>query len=150
VDGLAHNVLPTVIEILADGDHVLMVGPAGTGKSHIAHQAADALGMEFYSISLTAATPPSMITGYMDADLRDSALIGCRGHDYFFVALSCDFLVDRWPVRGWSVHPMGAGAWLASSGIGRLELLRRGDRRRDRPGGRRAPRFGEITGYHTI
>ena len=50
VDGLAHRVLPTVIEILGDGDHVLMVGPAGTGKSHIAHQAADALGMEFYSI----------------------------------------------------------------------------------------------------
>lgn len=66
VEGLAHKVLATVIKRMLR-KHVLMVGPAGTGKSHIAHQAADALGMEFYSISLTPQTPASAITGYMTA-----------------------------------------------------------------------------------
>lgn len=66
VEGLAHKVLATVIKRL-NRKNVLMVGPAGTGKSHIAHQAADALGFEFYSISLTPQTPASAITGYMTA-----------------------------------------------------------------------------------
>ena len=67
VEGFIHNVLPLVIQILNDEDHVIMVGPAGTGKSHIAGQAAEALGMEFGSISLTPQTPTSAITGYMTA-----------------------------------------------------------------------------------
>jgi cobaltochelatase CobS len=66
VEGLAHKSLPVVIRRL-QRKNVLMVGPAGTGKSHIAHQAADALGMEFYSISLTPQTPASSIVGYMTA-----------------------------------------------------------------------------------
>jgi cobaltochelatase CobS len=66
VEGLAHKSLPVIIKRMLR-KHVLMVGPAGTGKSHIAHQAADALGMEFYSISLTPQTPASSIVGYMTA-----------------------------------------------------------------------------------
>jgi cobaltochelatase CobS len=66
IEGLAHKALATVIKRL-NRKHVLMVGPAGTGKSHIAHQAADALGFDFYSISLTPQTPASAITGYMSA-----------------------------------------------------------------------------------
>jgi len=66
VEGLAHTMLPVVIKRLVR-KHVLMVGPAGTGKSHIAHQAADALGLEFYSISLTPQTPASAIVGYCTA-----------------------------------------------------------------------------------
>src|SRR5579859_5263851 len=67
VEGLAHKALPLVITILSDGDHVLMVGPAGTGKSHIAHQAADALGLESHGISLSPQTPASALLGYMQA-----------------------------------------------------------------------------------
>jgi len=66
VEGLAHKSLAVVIRRL-QRKNVLMVGPAGTGKSHIAHQAADAIGLEFYSISLTPQTPASSITGYMTA-----------------------------------------------------------------------------------
>jgi cobaltochelatase CobS len=66
VEGLAHKILPTVIKRL-NRKHVMMVGPAGTGKSHIAHQAADALGLPFYSISLTASTMPTELKGYMSA-----------------------------------------------------------------------------------
>lgn len=67
LEGFAHKVLPTVIAILGIGKHVMMVGPAGTGKSHIASQAAEALGLESYSISLSPQTPTSAILGYMTA-----------------------------------------------------------------------------------
>lgn len=67
LEGLAHKILPVVITILNSGDNVMMVGPAGTGKSHIAGQAAEALGLESYSISLSPQTPTSSILGYMQA-----------------------------------------------------------------------------------
>jgi cobaltochelatase CobS len=67
IEGLTHKTLPDVIDILADGDHVMMVGPAGTGKSHIAGQAAEALGLPAYSISLSPQTPTSALLGYMTA-----------------------------------------------------------------------------------
>jgi cobaltochelatase CobS len=67
VEGLAHKMLPVVITILSTGKHVMMVGPAGTGKSHIASQAAEALSLPAYSISLSPQTPTSAILGYMTA-----------------------------------------------------------------------------------
>lgn len=67
LEGPCHKMLPVVITILATGKHVMMVGPAGTGKSHIASQAAEALGLPGYSISLSPQTPTSAILGYMTA-----------------------------------------------------------------------------------
>jgi cobaltochelatase CobS len=67
VEGLVHKMLPVVITILSTGKHVMMVGPAGTGKSHIAGQAAEALGLASYSISLSPQTPMSALLGYMTA-----------------------------------------------------------------------------------
>lgn len=67
VEGLAHKMLPAVIKILSVRKHVMMVGPAGTGKSHIGHQAADALGLPFYAISVGPTMTESRIIGYKDA-----------------------------------------------------------------------------------
>lgn len=67
IDGATHPELATVVAALDAGEHVLMVGPAGTGKSTIADQAAEALGLEFYSLSLSPQTPTSQIVGYMQA-----------------------------------------------------------------------------------
>ena len=67
VEGLCHKILPVVIKVLSAGLHVLMVGPAGTGKSHIAHQSAEALGLESHGISLSPQTPASSLLGYMQA-----------------------------------------------------------------------------------
>lgn len=66
IDG-AHNRLPVILKIIAQRLHVLMVGPAGTGKSTIADQSAEALGLSYYSISLSPQTPASSILGYMQA-----------------------------------------------------------------------------------
>jgi cobaltochelatase CobS len=67
-EGLTHCQLADVIGILASGEHVMMVGPAGTGKSTIAHQASEAIGLRYFAISVCPTTPESKIFGYNDAN----------------------------------------------------------------------------------
>ncbi|GAB2576990.1 hypothetical protein GCM10027168_07420 [Streptomyces capparidis] len=67
VGGHTHAVLPDVLLALGAGCHVLLVGPAGTGKSMMARQAAQAFGQEFHALSLGPTTPMSKIFGYYDA-----------------------------------------------------------------------------------
>lgn len=67
IDGTTHRQLGDVIAAVSSGEHVMMVGPAGTGKSHIAGQAAEAVGLASYSISLSPQTPASALLGYMQA-----------------------------------------------------------------------------------
>jgi cobaltochelatase CobS len=64
----AHVKLADVVTDILAGEHVLMVGPAGTGKSTLAEQAAEALGLAYYAISLSPMTPASQILGYMQAE----------------------------------------------------------------------------------
>jgi cobaltochelatase CobS len=68
IDGPTHQAFPEVLEWLSCGEHVLMVGPAGTGKSTIAKQCADALALEYGAISLNPQTPKSDLFGYKDAN----------------------------------------------------------------------------------
>lgn len=63
----SHQVLAKVIKAAAAGCNVFLVGPAGSGKSTIAHQAAQALGIAFHALSLGPTTPTSKLFGYMDA-----------------------------------------------------------------------------------
>lgn len=47
------------------GINILLVGPAGCGKTHLAHQVAEALGRQFASISCTAGMSESALQGWM-------------------------------------------------------------------------------------
>lgn len=67
VEGLTHERLGAVTRALLRGEHVAMVGPAGTGKSTIGEQASEALGLPFYALSVGPQTSESKIFGYMDA-----------------------------------------------------------------------------------
>ncbi|MEV0779625.1 AAA family ATPase [Streptomyces sp. NPDC050428] len=67
VTGHTHAVLPDVLLALGAGCHVLLVGPAGTGKSMMAQQAAQGFEQEFHALSLGPTTPMSKIFGYYDA-----------------------------------------------------------------------------------
>ena len=67
VSGHTHAVFPDVLLALGAGCQVLLVGPAGTGKSMMAQQAAEAFGQEFHALSLGPTTPMSKIFGYYDA-----------------------------------------------------------------------------------
>lgn len=68
IDGNSHVKVADVLTDLMAGEHVMMVGPAGTGKSTIASQCAEGLGVAYYSISLSPMTPASQILGYMQAE----------------------------------------------------------------------------------
>jgi cobaltochelatase CobS len=67
VEGLKHKQLEQLITYCALRLNPLLVGMAGTGKTHAAEQTAEALGLPFYSMSVGAQTSKSDIIGYMDA-----------------------------------------------------------------------------------
>ncbi|WP_153452065.1 AAA family ATPase [Streptomyces smaragdinus] len=67
ISGHSHVVLPDVLLALGAGCHVMLVGPAGTGKSMMAQQAAEGFGQEFHALSLGPTTPMSKVFGYYDA-----------------------------------------------------------------------------------
>ena len=63
VEGLAHPALEEVVDLLASGEPVFMPGPTGSGKTHLAAQAATALGLKFSAISCTAGMSESQLLG---------------------------------------------------------------------------------------
>lgn len=67
VTGLKHKQLEQLITYAAMRLHPLLVGMAGTGKTHAGEQCAVALGLKFYSMSVGAQTSKSDIIGYMSA-----------------------------------------------------------------------------------
>jgi AAA domain (dynein-related subfamily) len=68
---LHHALLPELVTILGETDlNILLVGPAGSGKSTLVEQAASALGLDFHALSMGPTTPTSKIFGYMDAQGR--------------------------------------------------------------------------------
>ncbi|GAA2135424.1 hypothetical protein GCM10009760_13960 [Kitasatospora kazusensis] len=68
VERETHRLLPDVLLALGAACHLLLVGPAGTGKSHMAKHAAAALGLSFHALSLGPTTPMSKVFGYLDAE----------------------------------------------------------------------------------
>jgi MoxR-like ATPase len=71
-DGSAHkvegHVRPEFKKILTRasiGINILLVGPAGCGKTHLAHQVAEALGRPFASVSCTAGMSESALQGWL-------------------------------------------------------------------------------------
>lgn len=66
IEGTAHALLDNVAKRAAlRKANILLVGPAGCGKSHLAEQVAEALGLEFGSISCTAGMSESQLLGWL-------------------------------------------------------------------------------------
>lgn len=72
VKGVLHEKFDTIVNILCDRENgmeaVYLYGPAGTGKSFIAQQAAKVLGVEYYESN--SVTDETKITGFIDANGR--------------------------------------------------------------------------------
>ena len=67
IDGVTHQNFDLLVKTVNAGLPVYMVGPAGTGKTHSAQLASEALGLDFYSISVGSQTSKSDLIGYMSA-----------------------------------------------------------------------------------
>lgn len=65
VEGRVHNVFIDVAQLLKTGSHVYLHGPAGTGKTYLAKQAAAALGLEYFSDQKVA--NEYQLTGFVNA-----------------------------------------------------------------------------------
>lgn len=65
--GRQHFQFPKVLGALSQGIHMMLVGPAGTGKSTIAEKASEALGLDFSSKSCTSQTTEASLVGFMNA-----------------------------------------------------------------------------------
>lgn len=68
VEGLKHRQLEQLINYAALRLSPLLVGMAGTGKTHAGEQTATALGLDFFAMSVGAQTSKSDIIGYMAAN----------------------------------------------------------------------------------
>jgi cobaltochelatase CobS len=65
LEGYARQELKEVLGLAAHRLNVMMVGPAGCGKTFIARQAAEALDLRFGSISCSAGMSESHLTGWL-------------------------------------------------------------------------------------
>lgn len=65
--GLCHKAYPVILQHIAAADHVYLVGPAGTGKTHMAEAAARALELDFAAISCGPTTSKIDLLGYRNA-----------------------------------------------------------------------------------
>lgn len=65
--GRQHERFPVMLTALAAGSHVLLVGPAGTGKTTAARMAAKALGLAFRCVSVGPQTSKADLLGFIDA-----------------------------------------------------------------------------------
>src|SRR6266496_4472592 len=63
MDGKVHEKFAEILNLAAQRMEILMVGPAGCGKSHLAEQIAKALGLRLGSISCSAGMSEGQITG---------------------------------------------------------------------------------------
>lgn len=68
IQGLRHTQLEELIKYATLRLPVLMVGMAGTGKTHAAEQVAEALGLNHYTMSVGAQTSKSDIIGFVHAN----------------------------------------------------------------------------------
>jgi midasin (ATPase involved in ribosome maturation) len=68
IEGIQHYTFPKVLVNVTEGVSSYLVGPAGTGKSTIAENVSQALGLDFSSQSVSSQTTVSNLVGYMSAN----------------------------------------------------------------------------------
>lgn len=68
IEGRPHKKLNTLVQILNQRVHTMMVGPAGSGKTTAASQAAEVLELDYYEASMGPATSQWDLFGYRSPD----------------------------------------------------------------------------------
>jgi hypothetical protein len=65
IEGLVHPKFDEILQLAQARKHIFLPGPAGCGKSHLAGQVAEALGLRFGFISCSAGMSESQLLGRM-------------------------------------------------------------------------------------
>ena len=68
VGGVQHFLFPKVLGAVSQGVNLWLVGPAGTGKSTIGEQVAEALSLPFSAVNCTSTMTETALKGYNDAN----------------------------------------------------------------------------------
>jgi cobaltochelatase CobS len=68
MDGPTHADFEKVVKIVGVGLHAYLVGPPGTGKTTLAGQVAEALGLQFGVVQCDPTMPASKLFGFIDAN----------------------------------------------------------------------------------
>jgi cobaltochelatase CobS len=66
--GVQHKAFADIMMSISARCNTFLVGPAGTGKTTMVQQVADALGLRFHAENLTAATTEYSLKGFTDAN----------------------------------------------------------------------------------
>lgn len=64
VKGITHEIFPKVLKAVSRGQHIWMTGSSGSGKTTIAEQVAESLGVKFSSDSYNSQSSKADIKGY--------------------------------------------------------------------------------------
>lgn len=75
VTGAAHPQLEKVVRKLAIGQPVFCPGPTGSGKSFLAKQAAEALGLEFYTVGCSIGMTEGSLVGRSQPEGANGAFV---------------------------------------------------------------------------
>ncbi len=68
MQGAVHEKFADIVKHVAIRDHVMLVGPAGSGKTTTCEQVATALELDFYCKSVCSQTSKAELLGYQDAN----------------------------------------------------------------------------------
>lgn len=68
IEGAVHEKFADIVKHVAIRDHVMLVGPAGSGKTTTCEQVATALELDFYCKSVCSQTSKAELLGYQDAN----------------------------------------------------------------------------------
>lgn len=66
--GVQHSQFENLLKVVGANLPVLLVGPAGTGKTYAAEAVAEAFALSFHSIAVGSQTSKSDLQGYLDAN----------------------------------------------------------------------------------
>ncbi|WP_124712933.1 AAA family ATPase [Mycolicibacterium nivoides] len=67
IEGVTHKQFGDILDAIASGENVQLVGGPGVGKTHVCEQVAEALSREFYVVNFHLQSTASELKGYMSA-----------------------------------------------------------------------------------